>query len=220
MLCIRRRGGQRCALDQLHADHHGIAQRRIRLVHALDQLVCRLPAHGHAVIWCDHAEGSRALHAPFKLAAEGGCVIITAADDSWQDILYYPPHTGRETVARFPDGADETAVTNIPTIGTANRRSSYLTTVNQQTVDIHDEPAALLADLTLERIGGELVATSSTALTARLQLFATDGRCVHEVSLRFSGARAVAPCPTLPTGLYVARVIDDQGRSATIKLKN
>ena len=179
-----------------------------------------IPAHGYAVIWCDKDEGSRALHAPFKLAAEGGHVIITAADDSWQDILYYPPHTGRETVARFPDGADETAVTNIPTIGTANLRSSYLTAVNQKALGIDDEPATLIADLKLERIGRDLIATSATARTARLQLFATDGRCVHEADLRFNGARAVASCPALPAGLYVARIVDDRGRSATLKLKN
>lgn len=179
-----------------------------------------IPAHSYAVIWCDKDEGSRALHAPFKLAAEGGHVIITAADDSWQDILYYPPHTGRETVARFPDGADETAVTNIPTIGTANLRSSYLTAVNQKALGIDDEPATLIADLKLERIGRDLIATSATARTARLQLFATDGRCVHEADLRFNGARAVASCPALPAGLYVAHIVDDRGRSATLKLKN
>jgi len=178
-----------------------------------------IPAHGHLLVWCDKAEGTRALHAPFKLASEGGCVSISAADGSWSDVLYYPAHNGRETVARFPDGADDTNVTNVPTIAAPNRRSSYLTPVNQQTVGLGDATEALVADLSLQRVGRDLIATSTTASSARLEIFAADGRCVHQTSLRFSGANAIAPCPQLAPGIYVVRIVDDQGRNATLKMR-
>ncbi len=178
-----------------------------------------IPAHGYAIVWCDKAEAATALHAPFKLDADGGCVSITAADDAWTDVLYYPPHNGRETVARFPDGTDDVCVTNVPTIAATNRRTSYLTIVDQQAVGIGgvaEEPAA---DLSISRAGDLIVASSSTAQTATLRLFASDGRLVGAADLRFSGARATAPLPPISHGVYVARVTDDQGRTAVMKIR-
>ena len=179
-----------------------------------------IPAHNYAIVWCDKAEGTRALHAPFKLDADGGCVSITAADGSWSDILYYPPHDGRQTVARFPDGSEDIFVTNVPTIAAANRRSSYLEKVDQAAVGIEGIADNTVADLSLHREGNQIVATSSTALTAHLQLFTSDGRCIHEASLRFNGTKAVAPIPSLGHGIYVARVSDNQGRTAVTKFNN
>ena len=178
-----------------------------------------IPAHGYAIVWCDKAEAATALHAPFKLAADGGCVSITSADDFWTDILYYPPHDGRQTVARFPDGDDVVCVTNIPTIAATNRRSSYLMPVDQAAVGIEGIVASNSADLSLTCHGSTIVAASATALTARLQLFAADGRCVSTADLRFSGAQAIAPLPQLPRGIYVASVTDDQGRTAVVKVR-
>ncbi len=178
-----------------------------------------IPAHGYALVWCDNAEGTSALHASFKLDADGGCVSVTAADDSWTDILYYPPHNGRQTVARFPDGNDEICVTNVPTINSTNRRTSYLTAVDQQTVGIGELADRPSIDLTLSQVGNSLIATSSTARSAKLQLVAADGRCVHQANLCFSGTRAVASLPQLPRGVYVARVTDDQGLTAVVKIR-
>lgn len=192
---------------------------KYQIAAASEGISTTIPAHGHAIVWCDKAEATRALHAPFKLDADGGCVSITASDDSWTDILYYPPHNGRETVARFPDGAEDICVTNIPTINKPNRRSSYITKVDQQAVGIGDMAANDIRDLDLRQAGRTLIATSSTALSARLQLFASDGRCLHEAELRFSGTQATALLPSLPHGIYVAHVTDDQGRKAVRKLK-
>ncbi len=56
--------------------------------------------------------------------------------------------------------------------------------------------------------GNALIATSSTALTVQLQLLAAVGRCLYQASLGLSNPRATAVLPSLPRGVYEARVID------------
>ena len=98
-----------------------------------------IPAHGHLVIWCDKLEPISQLHAQFKLAAEGGTLQLTAADESWRDTFTYTEHRGDETVGRYPDGARDVFVMNIPTIAKSNIASSYLTAVEQSEVNGIDE---------------------------------------------------------------------------------
>ena len=93
-----------------------------------------IPAHGHLVIWCDKLEPISQLHAQFKLAAEGGTLMLTAADLSWSDRLTYVQHRGNETVGRYPDGANDVFVMNVPTIEKQNLASSYLAAVEQPVI--------------------------------------------------------------------------------------
>ena len=91
-----------------------------------------IPAHGYLIVWCDKLEPQSQLHASFKLAAEGGDVVLMAADSSWGDILNYPEHAEDQTVGRYPDGSRNVYVMNVPTIARANVTSSYVTEVEQQ----------------------------------------------------------------------------------------
>ena len=89
-----------------------------------------IPAHGYLIVWCDKLEPQSQLHASFKLAAEGGDVLLTAEDESWSDKLSYTSQDGSEmksdeTVGRYPDGSNNVYVMNVPTIGQANLYSSY-----------------------------------------------------------------------------------------------
>ena len=90
-----------------------------------------IPAHGYLVIWCDNLEAISQLHAPFKLDNNRGDLVLTAADESWSDLFTYSRHDGDESVGRYPDGAAEVFVMNIPTIAKANIKSSYLVEVEQ-----------------------------------------------------------------------------------------
>ena len=79
-----------------------------------------IPAHGHTVIWCYQGEGTE-LHADFKLGnKETGCVLLTAKDDSWTDLLEYCPHQGYQSVGLYPDGSNSAYVFNRPSIGKRN----------------------------------------------------------------------------------------------------
>ena len=98
-----------------------------------------IPAHGFLTIWCDKLESLSQLHASFKLDAEGGDVLLTAADESWSDHISYTTMKGDETVGRYPDGSRDVFTMNVPTIGKANIVGSYSEPVEQPfTNGIHD----------------------------------------------------------------------------------
>ncbi len=83
-----------------------------------------IPAHGYKLLWCDKLESAGSdLHTGFKLAAEGGDVLIKT--DSYADTLSYAAHIGTQSFGRYPDGAADTYVMNIPTIGKPNTLSAY-----------------------------------------------------------------------------------------------
>ena len=90
-----------------------------------------IPAHGYLVIWCDGLETVSQLHANFKLDNNKGDLVLTAADESWSDQFTYTLHNGDQTVGRYPDGAAEVFMMNIPTIEKANIKTSYLVAVEQ-----------------------------------------------------------------------------------------
>jgi hypothetical protein len=90
-----------------------------------------IPAHGYLIIWCDKLEPKSQLHASFKLEAEGGDILLTAADGSWSDHLVYTAMKSDETVGRYPDGSNNVYVMNIPTIAKTNVMSSYAVDVQE-----------------------------------------------------------------------------------------
>ena len=90
-----------------------------------------IPAHGYLIIWCDKLETESQLHATFKLDNNSGTLMLTAADESWSDQFTYTRHGGDQSVGRYPDGAAEVYVMNIPTIEKANIKTSYLASVEQ-----------------------------------------------------------------------------------------
>ena len=92
-----------------------------------------IPAHGYLIIWCDKLETESQLHATFKLDNNSGTLMLTAADESWSDQFAYTRHEGDQSVGRYPDGAAEVYVMNIPTIEKANIKTSYLVAVEQPT---------------------------------------------------------------------------------------
>ena len=87
--------------------------------------------HGYLIIWCDKLETKEQLHAPFKLAAEGDELQLTAADESWTDRFVYAEMKADQTAGRYPDGYGEVYTMNVPTIARANIMSSYAVPVEQ-----------------------------------------------------------------------------------------
>jgi hypothetical protein len=92
-----------------------------------------IPAHGYLIVWCDKLETVSQLHASFKLDKDSGHLMLTAADESWSDEFVYTSHNGDESVGRYPDGANDVFVMNIPTIEKPNIKTSYLVSVKQPT---------------------------------------------------------------------------------------
>ena len=109
-----------------------------------------IPPHGHLIIWCDKLSPVSQLHASFKLGAEGGDVMLSAADDSWSDVLSYPQHKEDETVGRYPDGCNTVQVMNVPTIEKTNITSSYAVTYNKYPLgDVNHDGDVTVLDVTM-----------------------------------------------------------------------
>ena len=191
---------------------------KYQITAAGSQATTRIAPYGHLLVWCDNRQPLTELHADFKLAAEGGMVSLTSPDAVSSSVLYYPPHTGMESVARFPDGATEICVTNIPTIGYTNRRTSYLVPTDQKALGVEDA-IDLACDLTLQRRGDDLVITSSTATDVHAELYSLDGRALRSAHLRLQGGRATFSLANLPAGIYIARAADAEGRSREVKIR-
>ena len=90
-----------------------------------------IPARGYLIIWCDKLDTNEQLHAPFKLAAEGDELQLTAADESWTDRFVYAELKEDQTAGRYPDGGADVYVMNVPTIAQANLTSSYVVPIDQ-----------------------------------------------------------------------------------------
>jgi len=84
-----------------------------------------LPAYGYQIIWCDKQPSiGPAIHANFKLAKEGGTVMLSRyADDgtlAYMDSLHYVKHTGLQSFGRYPDGATQAYTMQRPSLLLAN----------------------------------------------------------------------------------------------------
>ena len=184
-----------------------------------------IPPHGHLIIWCDKAAPQSQLHASFKLDADGGIVSIAAPDLSWSNALSYSTVTGTQTVGRYPDGAEQVFLMNVPTIGRRNLHTSYLTTVDQSDVN----GIVLLSQenqdggLSLRYAAGHLIVSQAPSPSSHpsslitLTIYTLSGQQLSAANMRMNGGRAEADCHHLPTGCYVARATDEQGHTATLK---
>jgi hypothetical protein len=177
-----------------------------------------IPAHGYLVIWCDKLDPLSQLHASFKLAAEGGDVILTAADESWSDKFSYTQHKSDESVGRYPDGASNVIVMNVPTIAKANITSSYATVVSQPyDVGIRDTAIDATENLGISYLQGILAIRSTSAERLQVRIANLAGQTVATLQTPLSGGYAEVSVEQLPAGVYIANVTDQQGRKATCK---
>ena len=90
-----------------------------------DEIPTSIAPHGHLIIWCDRHEGLTELHAPLRLPADSGVVILMDVDRTWADTLAYVAHGQRESVGIYPDAGMTRCVFSRPTIGSANMFTSY-----------------------------------------------------------------------------------------------
>jgi hypothetical protein len=177
-----------------------------------------IPAHGFLIIWCDKLDPTSQLHASFKLSAEGGDVLLTAADESWCDHFVYTEHKGDETVGRYPDGAADVYVMNIPTIAKPNITSSYVAAVDQsQSVGIRDITIDATENLSVRYTEGRLDIRSTQAERLQVRIANLAGQSVATMMAQLSGGAAEVSVEQLPVGVYVAVITDQQGHKATCK---
>jgi hypothetical protein len=177
-----------------------------------------IPAHGYLVVWCDKLDPVSQLHADFKLDADGGDVILTAADESWCDQITYTLHQGNESVGRYPDGNADVFAMNIPTIAKPNILSSYAINVEQpQSAGIHDIMADATEQISIRYAEGNLIIRSTSADPLQMRITNLAGQNVMALPVELTGGYAEVPVEQLPTGIFIATVTDRQGHKATCK---
>ena len=177
-----------------------------------------VPAHGYLIIWCDKLDPTSQLHASFKLAAEGGDVLLTAADESWCDHFVYTEHKGDETVGRYPDGGADVYVMNTPTIAKSNIISSYITAVEQPIpTGIRDLMADVADELSVRYQQGNLALRSTSAERLQVRIANLAGQTVAALQPQLSGGYTEVNIDQLPAGVYVAVATDQQGHKTTCK---
>ena len=177
-----------------------------------------VPAHGYLVVWCSKRETtSQGLHASFKVSGQGGTLLLTAADRSWQDRLDYPAHDADHTVARYPDGTASVYATNVATIARANQVSSYAEEVEQTASGIGQTMIASANGFRLRAGHDVLLLKSDDGDEATVEVYTTDGRLVERHTVSVAGGTARLSVAHLPKGLYVARATITDGNSVGCK---
>lgn len=177
--------------------------------------------HGFLIVWCDKLAPISQLHANFKLAKEGGEVMLTAADRSWTDRLSYTEHEPDETIGRYPDGAAEVFMMNVPTIAKNNITSSYVTPV-EQTISTGINNITDMAEnnndgISIRPADGKLTLYSNMADNLHLNVATLAGQAVFNTDVQLSNGYSTVSISQLPVGVYVAYVSDSQGHKAACK---
>ncbi len=173
-----------------------------------------IPAHGYLVVWCDKLETTdQALHASFKISGEGGVLMLTAADNSWVDELYYPAHDANTTVGRYPDGAADIYAMNVKTLAASNLLTSYMTLVDQEELKNATGVSTMIAAANGFRIrygAQQLFIKSEEGEQVEVAIYTADGRLVERTMVTLVGGSARLSVAHLPAGFYVARAIDGE----------
>ncbi len=176
--------------------------------------------YGYLIIWADKLTTFSQLHAPFKLAAEGGYITLTSADQTWSDILYYEPHLGTESVGLYPDGSNEVYVMTTPTIAQSNTINSYATWLEQPVIDTNIE--SVLTDNENMQLGYHdhmLHIYGTEASWATLTIYTPTGKTYLRMTAELLDRHTAISLGTLPEGIYIVSVTDSNGETRTMKLR-
>lgn len=181
-----------------------------------------IPAHSYKVIWCDKLDNIGAdIHTTFKLAAEGGSVLITT--EEYADTLQYPTHLGIQSFGRYPDGGNDTYVMNIPTIGKTNQIGSYDTLYAAPVEEEPELPNSIRSytkegGITIAYVDGVVNVKSEDAAITRLGLFNAAGMKMGTAqTTRASSHFASIYVATLPKGIYIVSAATESGDECHIK---
>ena len=177
--------------------------------------------YSYLIIWADKLTTLTQLHASFKLDADGGEVILTSADQSWNDILYYEPHLGTESVGLYPDGGNDVYVMTTPTIAKANVINSYATWLEQN----NDNSGATFIteptddSLRLSYHDGTLYIYGWNTAWSTVTIYSATGRIYLKATADLTNGEASINLTSLPEGIYVAAVTDSNGEMQTLKIR-
>ena len=177
--------------------------------------------HDYLIIWPDKLTTLTQLHASFKLDADGGEIVLTSADQTWNDILSYEPHLGTESVGLYPDGSNDVYVMTTPTIAKSNVINSYAKWLEQS----NDNSGATFVtasteeDLLLSYHDGVLHIYGLDVAWSTVTIYSATGKTYMKTTAEFTNGKASVNLTSLPAGIYVAAVSDSNGELQTLKIR-
>lgn len=197
-----------------------------------------IPPHGHKVIWADKRENiTSQIHANFKIDADSGVIAITAdpgvADKSlftplfpgeWTDSLSYTQMSGSQTIGRYPDGAQDIYLMDIPSIGKPNILSQYNQAIYLApiTTGIQNTPAdnAQASDnISIAYVGDGIINISSSSALADIRVCNIAGQQLPaSVSLRASDSFATVSLADTNHTVIILQVTTHDGKSQAFKI--
>lgn len=183
-----------------------------------------IPAHGYKIIWCSKRESDTELHANFKLDNEDGAMVrIMAEDGSWADSLVYCTHNGDQAVGRYPDGGKDVYLMTRTSIMASNQMTSYAKWWEYVAPDdetaLDNVLATRSAGMSIACVGNTLHIKSEEATSVTLYIHSVNGVTIATSQLETEGGHAQASVANLPSGVYVASVVDQDGNSCATKFR-
>lgn len=178
-----------------------------------------IPAHGYLIIWCDKLVPMNQLHASFKLDKDGGCVVLSASDETWHDTLYYPLHYGDMSVGLYPDGGYNVYVMSKPTIGAMNVITSYAEKYVAPVIPDAIKDMDYISDSKFDIAyhNGAIVVGCGSGYAASLDIYTMTGQVCMTTRIAAVDGQSSVSVGHLPAGVYVAYVRDDAGNEHSLK---
>ena len=172
-----------------------------------------IPPYGYLVVWADKLEAIDQLHASFKLDKEGGCVMLTSADETWSDTLFYPEHAEYESIALYPDGGMNIYIMSRPTIAATNEISSLSQYLIESELPSSTESIVLSDELILYATysNGRLVIRGNQDTYVHVTLHTVSGQCIVQEATTLSMGQASIATGNLSSGIYIIQLQDSDG---------
>ena len=181
-----------------------------------------IPARGYKVIWCDQLDIIGAdIHTGFKLETKGGEIIIVMGEE-YTDTLTYEQHLGTQTYGRYPDGANDVYVMNIPTIAKTNQIGSY-DTYYEKPIKPVPEPDAIQSytkegGITIAYVDGAVNIKSEDSPVRSIDIYNMSGIKMGATSFSHGGNKFVSlNVTTLLQGIYLVSATTEDGEECHIK---
>lgn len=180
-----------------------------------------IPAHGYKVVWCDKLDNTGSdIHTGFKLDADGGVVFITTKE--YADTLTYEAHGGEQSFGRYPDGANRTYLMNVPTIGKANKLSTY------DVLCLDKETSTPTSITEITEVDGIAMAYAAGVVNVRceksaikqVEIYNMAGMKLNtDMMAREDNHFVTVKVSHLAKGVYVLRAVAADGQKRSLKLQ-
>ena len=171
-----------------------------------------IPPYGYRILWADKMVSFSELHLPFKLSAEGECLMLSSYDDNgnllWADKMYVGEIGKDVSYGRYPNGADDLYVMNRMTFADANYYSPYNKAIrfSPDEAGMHTANADALPEVVYNAVSQTLLVSMPAhyALPTPLVIYDMQGRRMATYSIDRHTAQVSVG--TLPSGVYIVRV--------------